>query len=201
MKNFYIADLHLFHNSVLKDGKFHERPFETLDEMNQAIMNNWNRVVTNGDTVYLLGDIAHKANANETAEFLSQLKGKIILITGNHDRIKDQKIRKQLSEIYTYKECVDYIKGKAIQVVLCHYPIFSWNGQFRGAIHLYGHVHDNEDDQLYQDAINNSNRHFAIRDGERHKDFQAYNVGCMKDYMNYTPRTLEEILIANNKIQ
>ena len=193
-KNFYISDLHLFHNNVLKDGRFHERPFETIEEMHGTIKERWNNAVTNGDTVYLLGDVSHKGDSLEVAEFLSQLKGRIVLIRGNHDNIKDQRLKKQFSEILDYKELVDNIGGKGISVVLSHYPILSWKGQFRGAIHLYGHVHDNDDEVLYQDALKNADTFFEKRDGEYHKPFRAYNVGCMMKYMDYTPRTIEEII-------
>ena len=107
-------------------------------------------------------------------------------------------MKKQLVEIVDYKELTDNINGKAYPVVLSHYPIFSWKGQFGGAIHLYGHVHDNDDDQLYQNALKEADKFFAKRDGERHKPFKAFNVGCMKEYMDYTPRTLQEIITANS---
>lgn len=197
MSNFYIADLHLFHENVLKNERFHERPFETLEEMHKVIVDNWNEVVTNGDMVYLLGDVAHKGNPLEIASLLAHLKGQIVLIKGNHDKIQDQRLKKQFVEVLDYKEVVDNIDGKAVSVILSHYPIFSWKGQFRGAVHLYGHVHDNDDDILYQDAIKTADDFFKKRDGEKHKPFRAFNVGCMKDYMNYKPRTLKEIIAAN----
>jgi len=198
-KNFYISDLHLFHDNVLKNGRFHERPFETMDEMLAELKDRWNNVVTNADTVYLLGDVSHKGNPVEVAEYLSQLRGQIVLVKGNHDSIKDQRLRKQFSEICDYKEIVDNIDGRAYSVIMSHYPIFSWKGQFRGAIHLYGHVHDNEDEDLYQSAIRMLDKHFEERDSEHHKQFRAFNVGCMISYMDYTPRTLKELLESNKE--
>lgn len=193
-KNFYISDLHLFHDNVLKGGRFHERPFETMEEMLSEIKKRWNNVVTNGDTVYILGDVAIRGNTIEVTEYLSQLKGQLVLIRGNHDSIKDQRLLKQFTEICDYKEIADHVDGNTYRVVMSHYPLFSWNGQFRGSIHLYGHVHDNIDDEMYQAAIRAVDQHFANRDGERHKKFMTFNVGCMMDYMDYTPRTLKEIL-------
>ena len=198
MKKFYIADLHLFHGSVLAGGKFHERPYKTMDEMIEGIIANWNKTVSNGDIVYLLGDVSFKGNVEETAEILSQFKGQITLVRGNHDGVtKDQRIRKQFVEIVDYKETTDTVRGKTENVVLSHYPIFSWNGRFRGSIHLYGHVHDTDDDVLFKNAIKTANQYFKERDRERHEDFRAYNVGCMKPYMNFTPKTLEEIIALN----
>lgn len=53
--NYYISDLHLLHENVLR---FDNRPFETIENMQETIVNNWNRKVTNGDTVYILGDVS-----------------------------------------------------------------------------------------------------------------------------------------------
>ena len=59
---YYISDLHLFHTNVTKEGRnYDDRPFETMDEMLKTIHDNWNARVTNGDTVYILGDIPVRA--------------------------------------------------------------------------------------------------------------------------------------------
>ena len=200
-RNFYIADLHIGHDNLLKNGRLHERPFETMGEMTDTIRDNWNSVVTNADTVYLLGDVSYRADPAFVAEYLSSLKGKRVLIRGNHDNFCDRCLIRQFAEICDYKEITDNIDGKAYSVVLSHYPIFSWKGQFRGAIHLYGHVHDNEDEYLYRDALFHQDEHFAVIDGEHHKPFRAVNVGCMMDYMDYTPRTLKEILKSREMLK
>lgn len=49
---YYISDLHLFHENAIK---FDHRPFESVQEMHEVILKNWNDRVTNGDFVYLLG--------------------------------------------------------------------------------------------------------------------------------------------------
>ena len=193
-KNFYISDLHLYHREVLKNGYFHERPFETMDEMLTSIRDRWNTAVTNADTVYLLGDVSHRGDPLRVAEYISGLKGNIVLVCGNHDNIKDQQLCKQFREICDYKEITDNINGNAYWVIMSHYPMYSWKGMFRGAVHLYGHVHNNDDERLYKEAIKQQDAYFARRDGEHHKTFRAFNVGCMMSYMDYTPRTLNEIL-------
>lgn len=199
-KNFYISDLHLYHKEVLKGGYFHERPFETMEEMLSVIKDRWNAAVTNADTVYLLGDLAYKVDPATVAEYLSGLKGNIVLVCGNHDNIRDQRLRKQFREICDYRDIADNIDGNAVWVVMSHYPIYSWKGMFRGAVHLYGHVHDNEDERLYQEAIAKADEFFLRRDGEHHKPFRAVNVGCMMDYIDYTPRTLKEILTGRGML-
>ena len=86
-------------------------------------------------------------------------------------------------------------------VVLSHYPIFVWNNCYKGWLHLYGHTHGNTDGLLYQESLKKL-RELCI--DENIKGFQiknppyAFNVGVMLDYMNYCPRTLKEILDAND---
>ena len=79
---YYIGDLHFGHKKVLE---FDNRPFETFEEMNETIIENWNNVVTKNDDVYILGDMFWK---NDLAEdIMSRLNGNKYLILGNHDRI------------------------------------------------------------------------------------------------------------------
>ncbi len=176
---FYLADLHLWHDNVLR---YDARPFADTDEMAACIRENWNAAVTAKDTVYVLGD--YTWNPQKGAEFLRHLNGKIHLIRGNHDKL-NAALREQFCSVQDYLELRD---GER-RVVLSHYPIAHWNGQFHGAVHLYGHVHGNPDGQLF------------LQYGQQCRaagiPFAAYNAGCMLPYMNYTPRTLDEITAAN----
>ena len=81
------------------------------------------------------------------------------------------------------------IQDEQTQVVLCHYPIANWYNQYRFAVHLYGHVHNNKDAKLFQEYLN------LLR--ANNVPFAAYNVGCMMPYMDYTPRTILEIMKSN----
>lgn len=190
--NYYISDLHLFCKSELKNGFFKSRPFETLEEMHETIKNNWNSKVTNADHVYILGDLSMRGRNENLMAFLSQLKGLLHLIQGNHDDLTDLRMRKQFVEICDYKEISDSFEGKSYKLILCHYPIFAWHGQHRGCIHLYGHCHDNFDDNIYQAAIAELNETYRKRNGDKHIPLKAVNVGCM--HWNYMPVSLKEIL-------
>lgn len=192
MKNYFTADLHLFCKSELRNGRFKERPFETLDEMHTAIKEKWNSKVTNGDNVYILGDIAMRGYKDSVCAFLAQLKGNLHWIVGNHDTPDDLRIKKQFSEICYYKELTENFKGKSYKLILCHYPIYAWSGQSSGSIHLYGHTHDNFDDTLYQNSIEELRKAYKAEKFDKYKPFYAYNVGCM--HWNYEPVSLEEIL-------
>ena len=200
--NYYISDLHLFHKNVTDEGtNFDNRPFETLDEMHSAILKNWNARVTGSDHVYILGDLCWKHN-EESIAFVSKLKGNKHLICGNHDNLKDQRYRQLFCEILNYKELKDTVNGTNVGVVLSHFPIAFWNHQHKydksgnkrkyWAVHLYGHVHDSNEEFIYREFIH-------LLDSKYNISCEAYNVGCMIDYMNYTPRTLVEILNMNKK--
>lgn len=190
--NYYISDLHLNHKNVTDEGKnFDNRPFKTLAEMHETIKKNWNEKVANSDVVYVLGDMVWRPN-EEMIAFVSQLKGHKVLVRGNHDDLSDYRYRQLFAEICDYKEITDNLHGINHNVVLSHFPIMMWNGQHRNWIHLYGHVHNSQDEEFYQDAVARLNELYKERDGEHYKQFYAYNVGCM--LWNYTPMTLTEIM-------
>ena len=194
--NYYISDLHLFHKNVTGEGtNFDNRPFATMEEMHETIKENWNSRVTGSDHVYILGDMCWKHNESSIS-LVSQLKGVKHLILGNHDDAKDQRYRQLFNEIVPYKELTDAIDGKQYGVVLSHFPIAFWNHQHtntkdgnehrKWAIQLYGHVHNSVEERIFQMFIKSLNVTWNIK-------CEAYNVGCMMRYMNYTPRSLKEI--------
>ena len=78
--NYYISDMHFFHKNVTKEGNnFDNRPFNSLAEMHEYMKERWNRKVTNGDNVYILGDIAMRGTQEQLIALVSQLKGRKIL--------------------------------------------------------------------------------------------------------------------------
>lgn len=87
MANFYISDLHI--------GCMNKYEGRTL-ETDQKLKENWNKVVTNADTIYILGDVG-RAGTNKDNEYLASylaaLKGKKVLVKGNHDRLDDIRIK------------------------------------------------------------------------------------------------------------
>ncbi|RTK92210.1 MAG: hypothetical protein EKK61_05750 [Rickettsiales bacterium] len=143
---YFTSDLHFFHKNILK---FTKRPFENLEEMHESIIENWNSIITNSDTVYHLGDLHFEYSNSTIDEFLKimgRLNGKIFFIKGNHDREITFKLLKEtypkfdyINSPYYELKVKNYCKEK---IVLCHYPITFWNGGDRGSIHLHGHTHN-----------------------------------------------------------
>jgi len=66
MKTFFIADPHFGHKAIIS---YENRPFETAEEMDKEIINNWNRVVKQKDKIYLLGCVL-KQNIAQIQEML-----------------------------------------------------------------------------------------------------------------------------------
>ena len=170
--NFYTADLHFGHKRIIE---LDHRPFSSVEEMDQTIIENWNKKVRKNDDVYIIGDVCFKG----AEKYLKQLNGRKHLIIGNHDKntIKDKEACKHFVSMAYYKK----IHENGRTIILCHYPIAEWDGFFRDSYHIYGHIHNNK----------NASYQFM-------KQYEnALNAGCMIN--NYEPVTLEE-LIENNKL-
>ncbi len=192
--NYYISDLHLFHKNVTSEGNnFDDRPFECLVEMHAVIKDKWNAKVTNGDTVYILGDLAMRGTQEDLIAYVSTLKGHKVMIKGNHDDIRDLRYKQLFDEICDYKEMSDTLDGKNVKLVLCHYPILMWRDQHRGSILLYGHVHNSIEEYYFKKCLREMTNEdiFDSRAGDHM--LRAYNVGCMMPYMDYEPKSLAEI--------
>lgn len=180
-KKFYISDTHWGHVNCLK---FDNRPWFNIEEADNALINNWNSVVTNDDVVYVLGDMFWYKPA-EAIKILDQLNGQKVLVKGNHDRCHDSQFASKFVKIVDYLEVDD--NGR--NVVLCHYPIPCFKNHFYGWYHLYGHVHTSFEANMMEHCAEEMT---ALYD----KKCQMCNVGCMMPYMNYTPKTLDEIIAA-----
>lgn len=179
MRKFYISDWHYGHGNIIR---LDNRPFSSVEEMNKTLVDNWNRVVTNADTVYVVGDMFWCKSA-ESVEVLKRLKGNKFLIKGNHDRSNDNTFKKQFVKITEYME----VEDNGNKIVLCHYPIPCFKNHFYGWKHFYGHVHTTKEYELTKEFQQKS---IAMLKAP----CDMYNIGAMMPWMDYTPRTAEEII-------
>ena len=200
---YYTSDLHFGQKSLLATGKWKERPFTTLEEMHAAQIKKWNDKVTNGDDVYIAGDVGARGYHNMFPELLAQLKGRKHLVLGNHDDVSDLRVRQQFVEIVNYKELTDYSKGEkgkgneARKVVVSHYPILMWNGQHKGVILLYGRLHNTVDEKLFQQFLKEYNEARTPKASRGETECRAFNVcQCL---WGYEPVSFDEILARDNK--
>ena len=126
----FTSDTHFDHSRIIE---LSYRPFNTSEEMNETIINNWNSKVTKGDTVYFLGDFAWK----KPEPYLWRLNGNIEFIKGNHD---SKKIKAPCMMTIKPEGLLDEYGNKRL-IVLCHYPMRSWKNSHFASWHLFGHHH------------------------------------------------------------
>lgn len=138
-KVWFTADLHLFHKNIIG---ICNRPYEGVAEMWEDIKTKWNSKVKHDDFVFICGDFIWNSSKEKVERILKQLNGNKILILGNHDKEKSY----LTDEIY-YVGKLEKISvhnnetQQNYQIVLCHYPLASWDGSYRGTINLFGHCH------------------------------------------------------------
>ena len=182
-KIFFTSDLHFGHDNVIL---FDNRPFASVEEMDAELIRRWNAKVGKGDTVYVLGDMIWKSRGNDAPHIISALKGRIILIKGNHDSfLKNPVARACLYDVKEYDDIVVTLEnGINRRCILSHYFIPMYNGHRYHAIHLHGHSHFTDEADIEVDIADELNRQ-GIKN-------EIYNVGCM--YWNYEPVTLDEII-------
>ena len=179
MKKFYIADWHYNHKNIIA---LDNRPFKDVTEMNDALIERWNKAVSNEDIVYILGDMFW-CEPEKSIEVLDKLNGTKMLVRGNHDKRHYPELDKKFNQVVDYLE----IRDGNRHVVLSHYPIPCFKNHYYGWYHLYGHVHDSFEHKMMKHDKYLMEELYTV-------PCKMYNVGAMIDYMDYTPRTLDEIL-------
>ena len=146
-----------------------ERPFADVEEMNRILIANINARVTHNDTLYILGDIAHRISVDEANKLIAQIHGRKILVKGNHDKNYDPTL---FEGIYDFLEVT--FDGQPFS--LMHYPMVEWPKSFCGSIHLHGHQHNKPEYNSEQKA----------------QGILRYDVGVDANY--HCPVSLNEIL-------
>lgn len=170
----FISDLHLGHKAIAAI-----RGYEDVDEYNETVIKRWNSVTGKRTIIYNLGDVTME---NDKAyHLLSRLKGRHILIGGNHDLRKDQ------TELLKYVESISgAMKYKGF--ICTHIPIHSQEvSRFIGNIH--GHMHTETVKRLEYTPM-------AVKVSET-MDFRYLNVSW--DQLNGYPISFEEILKKFNR--
>lgn len=141
---FITSDLHFLHKRITEFAPDF-RPWQTMEEMTEHLINAWNEKITSDNTkIWHLGDFCF-GKAKDTANIARRLKGDITFIVGNHDYSDHREVLSDFGEVKYYDE----VKYEKKFFVLCHYPIASWNKQGRGSIHLHGHSHGSFPDEQY----------------------------------------------------
>lgn len=129
---YFTSDLHLGHENILR---FVNRPFGSVEEMNRTLIANYNALVREEDTVYILGDLTYRIPLTEAETLIAKLNGRKHLIKGNHDKNYDKSL---FEEVVDYKQIHEYCR----HFTLMHYPMLEWAKMRCGSIMLHGHMHN-----------------------------------------------------------
>ena len=149
---FILSDTHFNHSNIIK---YCNRPFKSVDEMNDVIINNWNKVVGKDDIVFHLGDF-FLGSKYDLKDIVSRLNGKIYLVRGNHDRLS----------IKSYEDFgIVVLKGVVIldefRVVLSHKPLVDSIIK-DDYINIHGHIHDKRLEDIYDNDLYDCHRHINV---------------------------------------
>ena len=167
---YFTSDTHINHKSILE---LQQRPFLTLSEHDECIIDNICNTVTRDDELFFIGDVIMGENVEYGLSLLRKIPCDKYLIKGNHDK-KKEKYGDVFKDITKYME----IKDKEHELVLClsHYPFLCWHHQRKGSIMLHGHIHSDP-------SYNVINKKLGIK---------RYDVGV--DANDYKPVSLETII-------
>ena len=132
MTVWFYSDPHYNHDKIIE---YCNRPFNSVEEMNEALVANYNNLVDVKDTVYVLGDFA----MSKPELFTKKLNGNKFLIRGNHDEPFKNKFASSWGFGWV-KDVYELVVDKQ-HIWLSHYSHQTWPGKHRGAWHLFGHSH------------------------------------------------------------
>lgn len=181
-KIYFTSDPHFWHKNIIK---YCDRPFDSVDDMNETLIENWNRVVGEDDLIFCLGDFS-LGRETDTLDVLQRLNGHKVLIKGNHEKsvMKKDYTRNEFNggiyDLLEIKVNDDEVSDGFQDIVLCHYTMMTFNKSHRGAWQLFGHVHGN-------------------LDGDPRLSPNQFDVGV--DSHNFTPigyQEVKEIITKNN---
>lgn len=173
---FFTSDTHFNHKNIIL---YCQRPFDTIEKMNETIIANWNKTVPQDGIVFHLGDFA-LGGSEAWNKVLPRLNGQIHLILGNHDM---KNFRQGYAEHFaSVQEQLTVEMGKK-KLILTHFPLLCYHGTWGTEMNVWnlmGHVH-------------------TLKSNNEGKDFERlqylfptqYDVGV--DFNNYTPISFQEV--------
>lgn len=183
---FVCSDTHFPHRGIVKflreDNVTKERPWDTIEEMDEALVKNWNSVVRPSDTVYHLGDVVINRSA---LPILGRLNGTKILVKGNHDVFRAEE----------YLEYFKDIRGSAVlnNLIMTHIPLHPdsierWDGN------VHGHLHSK---RVMAESLEYYHGIYKSGAGSFYHEKRGIDPRylCVSmEHINYTPISLEEVM-------
>lgn len=170
---YFTADTHFGHEAIIK---MCQRPFESLADMNEKLIQRWNKKVRGNDTVYIVGDMFFRCRDAE--EVLKRLKGKKKLIIGNHDGSwLSENSKSYFQSVDKFLEFSDGFRS----ITLCHYPLMTWKHKEKSYM-IHGHIHNDTSSDFWELIKSTPN---------------LLNAGA--DINGYEPVSFDE-LVENNRL-
>lgn len=128
------SDLHFGHGNIIR---YCNRPFSSLEEMDEGIIKKWNNKIPQEATTIFLGDFSFHHKLDRVNHILSRLNGKKVIVKGNHD---GDAVMDANWDMKFVAGPVELVVGKQ-RAFLLHYPLESWEASYHGTYHLHGHMH------------------------------------------------------------
>ena len=130
----FTSDTHFHHANIIR---FCNRPFASVEEMNEELIRRWNETVPEDGTVFHLGDVCF-GGPKEWNSVIHRLNGRIYLILGNHDM---KQMRQGFMARFAHVTQQMTIRVGAQAIILNHNPFLCYGGSYRSVWQLFGHVH------------------------------------------------------------
>ena len=182
-QEWFTSDHHFWHEGGIE---YNERPFKTVEEMNEVLIKNWNESIKPEDKVYILGDFAFAGVAKTTA-IIEQLNGYKILIMGNHDYRNHKPEKWQKLGMDVVKNCGRYVKDE-LTLMLSHFPYAGYM------------LDDRKFVGMPDECILDNKGEFLVH-GHVHKGWKRrgkmINVGV--DVWNFKPVSMQDIINEINE--
>lgn len=168
----FTSDLHLGHEAIIR---MQNRPFQNVEEMDNALIHHLNECVRPNDKLYILGDISHHMTPADSNALIKRIHGRKYLILGNHDVTGDPEVCRYDTGLFEWVDFYRKINVNRMTLVLLHYPMQTWPKARAGSVMLHGHIHSGP-------GYNAANKEAGIR---------RFDVGV--DANNYYPVSIDQI--------
>jgi calcineurin-like phosphoesterase family protein len=191
---YFSSDLHFGHANVIKHS---HRTFDSIEEMNEILIQNWNNTVKPQDEVYFLGDFAWKSTLAKLIR--PRLNGRqIFFLQGNHDAAAET-----IKKSFAWWDQVKMIKIGDQEIWLSHYAHKCWNKMHYGTWHLYGHSHGTLPDDPNSKSMDVGVDAVALRTALYYPDLSSDYLG-VKLYIvtkqeDYRPISYDEVKVILDK--
>lgn len=182
---YFTSDTHFFHKNIIK---YCDRPFESVENMNDRIISQWNSIVSPDDIVFHLGDVCF-GGKQKWLDTIGKCNGTKFLIKGNHD------MESPPEDIFwdIFNQEMIIVEDEEIgeqKVFMHHFPFLTWPEQAQGCWQLFGHIHSKNGESVWKDSLKVGQYDVGMDNNDyKPVSFQEIKEIITKQYL-YAGRTL-----------